>query len=92
MAREIDAAVSVRVAWAIARNVLRFTRSANPPIGIAKSSHGNIPSAEIAEIDTGADVNLTAISGMETRRTPSAKLLAIAADQRRLKAEEKLLI
>lgn len=64
-------------------------RSASPPIGIAKSSQGSIPRAEIAEIETGAVVNLTAMSGIETRRTPSAKLLAIAADHRRLKADEK---
>jgi hypothetical protein len=47
--------------------------------------------AEIAEIETGAVVNLTAMRGMDTRKIPSAKLLAIAADQSRLKAGEKLL-
>jgi hypothetical protein len=67
-------------------------RSAKPPIGIAKSNQGNIVKAEIAEIDTGAVVNLTAIRGTETRSTPSAKLLAIAADHNRLKAGENLVI
>jgi len=42
-------------------------------------------------METGAVVNLTAIKGMDTRKIPSAKLLAIAADQSRLKAGEKLL-
>ena len=43
-------------------------------------------------METGAVVNLTAIKGMDTRKIPSAKLLAIAADQSRLKAGEKLLL
>ena len=43
----------------------------------------------MAEIDTGAVVNLTAMSGTDTRKTPSAKLLEIAADHKRLKAGEK---
>jgi hypothetical protein len=43
-------------------------------------------------METGAVVNLTAMRGMETRKIPSAKLLAIAANQSRLKAGEKLLL
>jgi hypothetical protein len=92
MASDTSAATIVRTAWANARNFFRFIRSASPPIGIAKSNHGNIVKAEIAEIETGDVVNLTAMSGTETRKIPSAKLLDIAADQSRLKAEEKFVI
>ena len=43
-------------------------------------------------MDTGAVVSFTAISGIETRKIPSAKLLEMAADQSRLKAGENVLI
>jgi len=43
-------------------------------------------------METGDVVNFTAMRGMDTRKIPSAKLLAIAADQSRLKAGEKLLL
>ena len=43
-------------------------------------------------MDTGEVVNLTAMSGTDTANTPSAKLLAIAADHKRLNACENVLI
>lgn len=61
-----------------------------PPIGIAKSNHGNIASAGIKEISTGFRVNESASKPAEIWRIPSAKLLAILADHKRLNGLPRL--
>ena len=76
--------------FAYESNFRRLTRSTMPPIGIAKSNHGNIASAGIKEISTGFRVNERASKPAEIWRIPSAKLLAILADHKRLNGLPRL--
>ena len=63
-----------------------FERSTIKPIGIAKSSHGNITNALSIEIRTGSLVSEIAKSGAATAKRPSERLLITLALNRRLKA------
>jgi len=63
-----------------------FERSTIKPIGIAKSSHGNITNALSIEIRTGSFVSEIAKSGAATAKRPSERLLITLALKRRLKA------
>jgi hypothetical protein len=59
------------------------------PMGIAKNSQGSITRAAIREIMSGSWVRVAASKGAAVFKIPSAKLLAIDADQRLLKVEPK---
>ena len=63
-----------------------FERSTMRPIGIAKSSQGNITNALSSEISTGSFVSEIASSGAATARSPSERLLITLALKSRLKA------
>jgi hypothetical protein len=63
-----------------------FERSTIRPIGIAKSSHGNITNALSMEIRIGSLVSEIAKSGAATAKSPSERLLITLALKRRLKA------
>ena len=69
--------------FAIASMFRRLMRSTRPPIGMAKNSQGSILSAAMVEIQNGSLVRVVANSGAAVFRSPSARLLAALAVQRR---------
>jgi hypothetical protein len=77
---------ALRIALELAKMNLRSTRSTITPIGIAKSSQGNITMAPITEIKTVLSVKVIASSGAAAIKTPSAKLETKLLAHKRLNA------
>ena len=77
---------ALRIAFEPAKINLRSTRSTITPIGIAKSSQGNITIAPIAEIKTVLSVRVIASRGAAAMRTPSAKFETKLLAHKRLNA------
>jgi len=90
MSKAKSAPKKARTTLAYESNFLRLTRSTIPPMGMAKSNHGNIASAGIIEIKTGLRVRESASRPADIWSIPSAKLLAILADHNRLNGLPRL--
>ena len=77
---------ALRVALAPANIKRRSTRSTKTPIGIAKSSQGNMIMAPVAEIKTVLSVRVIASSGAAAIRIPSERFETMLDAHMRLNA------
>jgi hypothetical protein len=83
-------AIATRTPFAAPMASRRSTRSTSMPAGKPNSSHGTNDIAETSAIRSGSRLSVVAIKGTAVRPSPSARLLAIDADQIRPKAGPRL--
>jgi hypothetical protein len=78
--------IALLIAFEPAKIKRRSTRSTSAPIGMAKSSQGNITIAPMIEINTVLSVKVIASKGAAAIRTPSARFETMLPAHKRLNA------